>query len=125
MEGPSGRPERPPQAEGLPHAAAQVAARGRYARLMVVRAVGNNRHGQQGHCPNKPKNQPSGYLPSGRPTGQNPANPEAKVSLDQLRGLVWSMLPASRNPKMVNPWYAVRGPRNHLTEPDPQFHSIT
>src|ERR1022692_4923915 len=38
----------------------QVAARVRYARLMVVRAVVNNRHGQQGHFANKPTPRPSG-----------------------------------------------------------------
>jgi hypothetical protein len=41
-----------------------------------------------------------------RPTGQNLANPEAIVRLDQLRGLIWSILPDNRNPKIVNPWYA-------------------
>jgi hypothetical protein len=40
----------------------QVAARVRYARLMVVRAVVNNRHGQQGHLSNKPTPRPSGCV---------------------------------------------------------------
>src|ERR1017187_4640643 len=40
----------------------QVAARVRYARLMVVRAVVNNRHGQQGHFSNKPTPLPSGCV---------------------------------------------------------------
>ena len=38
----------------------QVAARVRYARLMVVRAVVNNRHSQQARFSNKPTPRPSG-----------------------------------------------------------------
>ena len=46
--------------DGVP--TAQVAAGVRYARLMVVRAVVNNRHGQQAHFSNKPTPRPSGCV---------------------------------------------------------------